>query len=727
MPPMPPTPERTRQEIAREVARSFPSLYARTRRFRLGVPGQITVSRDGGIIAFLRTRGAADPVSSLWVLDCRTWHERLVADPESLLAGEAEELPAHERVRRERTRQASSGIVSYAADEACDLLAFALSGQLCTARLSDGEVRRLPAAGPAVDPRPDPSGQRVAYVTGGALRVIEADGLADTAIAGPDGEDVTWGLAEHVAGESMGRHRGYWWAPDGRHLLIARADTSMVLRWYIANPSEPAQPPTSFRYPAAGTANAVVSLWIADLQAAACSLTAVDWDNKTHEYLASAGWDADGPYAAVQTRDQHDLRVLGIDPATGATRILAEQHDDTWVTLVPGLPARTSSGVLLTSANLDDTHRLLADGHAVTPAGMQLEAVQAVDGERVLFTASDADPTEIHLYAYEPGAGVARLSQVRGVHAGTGRGATTVLESGSLDWPGTRITVRSRQSDAEIKSLAAVPAHSPRMELLQLGPRELRATLFLPSWHQSGDAPLPVLMDPYGGPAARKALAEISAHAYVSQWFAEQGFAVLVADGRGTPGRGPAWERAIYLDVAGPALADQVEALEVAAALRPDLDITRVAIRGWSFGGFLAALAVLRRPDIFHAAVAGAPVTDHRLYDAHWRERHLGHPDEHQDAYARSSLISDAPALMRPLLLIHGLADDNVVAAHTLRLSAALLAAGRPHEVLPLPAATHSVSDVAVVENLLWHQLGFLRRALGLSDLPATETEGRPR
>ncbi|MFD0657086.1 prolyl oligopeptidase family serine peptidase [Thermocatellispora tengchongensis] len=183
---------------------------------------------------------------------------------------------------------------------------------------------------------------------------------------------------------------------------------------------------------------------------------------------------------------------------------------------------------------------------------------------------------------------------------------------------------------------------------------------------------------------------------------------MLVVDGRGTPGRGPAWERAIHLDIAGPVLEDQVAGLREAAAGNPALDLGRVAIRGWSFGGFLAALAVLRRPDVFHAAIAGAPVTDQRLYDTHWRERHLGHPDQHPEAYDRCSPILEAAALTRPLLLIHGLADDNVVAAHTLRFSAALLEAGRPHEVLPLPRATHAV----VQENLLLHQLGFLRRAL---------------
>ncbi|MGN6791930.1 MAG: prolyl oligopeptidase family serine peptidase [Streptosporangiaceae bacterium] len=710
---LPTSPGTSPDSAAREFARSLPAQYARTHRFMLGVPAQITICPDGDTVIFLRTRGGDDPVSCLWALDCATWQERLIADPQVLLAREDEDLPAHERVRRQRAGQSSAGIVAYAADRDCQLLAFALSGQLWTVRLSDGVLRRLPAAERVVDPRPDPTGRRVAYVSDGTLRVIETGG-ADVAVASPDGRDVTWGLAEHVAAESMGRQRGFWWAPDGRRLLVERADTSMVERWYITDPSEPAKSPVEFRYPAAGTANAEVSLWIADLDDADRGPYPVGWDNKSHEYLTNAGWDGTGPYAAVQTRDQRELLVLGIDPDDGSTRILAEQRDDAWVTLVPGLPARTSSGVLLTAGDLGDTRRLLADGVPVTPPGLQLEAVQEVDGERVLFTASDAEPTQIHVWAYEPGPALTRLSDEPGVHLGASRGGTTALISGSLDWPGTRVTVSSEGEGAEIATLAEVPELRPRMELLKLGPRELRAALFLPSWHQSGDPPLPVLMDPYGGPAARKTTAELHAACYVSQWFAEQGFAVLVADGRGTPGRGPAWERAIRFDVAGPALADQVGALEFAAALRAELDTTKVAIRGWSYGGFLSALAVLRRPDVFHAAVAGAPVTDHRLYDTHWRERHLGHPDDHPDAYDRSSLMADAHALTRPLLLIHGLADDNVVAAHTLRLSAALLAAGRPHEVLPLPAATHNVSDPALTENMLWHQLDFLRRALEL-------------
>ncbi len=697
---------------------TLPRQLALTRRFSLGAPHEITISGDGGTVFFLRSGSGTDPVTRLWALDCENWTERLLADPAALLAGASEELTAQEKTRRERSRQDSSGIVSYAASDSGGVVAFALSGQLWAVRADSGQAKRLPVREPVLDPRPDPGGTRIGYVSEGALRVIGTDGSNDHAIAVPDGPDVTFGLPEHVAAESMGRHRGYWWAPDGQRLLVARADTSAVQRWYVADPATPASAPAAVPYPAAGTANADVSLWIADPGAAPGTLTEVDWDRAALEYLTAAGWGVAGPFSAVQSRDQHTVHVLRIDQATGAAEVAAVQHDEAWVTLVPGLPATTAGGTLLTSADLGDTRRLMAAGEPVTPAGLQLDSVVSVDGEDVAFTASQDDPAQIGLWLYEAGRGVRRLSAEPGVHDGSHRAGTTVLESASPGWLGTRVTVHTGRGSAQIASLAQVPVIRPRMELLALGPHQLRAALFLPSWHRRGDAPLPVLMDPYGGPAARKVLAGHDAETYTSQWFADQGFAVLSVDGRGTPGRGPAWEREIYLDIAGPVLQDQVDGLHAAAAVRPELDLARVAIRGWSFGGYLAALAVLRRPDVFHAAVAGAPPTDQRMYDTHWRERHMGHPDTHPEVYDHCSLIGDAPALTRPLLLIHGLADDNVFPLHTLRLSAALLAAGRPHEVLPLPGVTHAAGGAAVAENILLHQLGFLRRALRLDDAP---------
>ncbi|MFI9272879.1 prolyl oligopeptidase family serine peptidase [Kitasatospora sp. NPDC052896] len=687
----------------------LPRQLARTRRFTLGAPTTFTVTADGAGLLFLRSRAGDDPSSCLWALDLDSGTERLLVDPADLLSGAVEQLSQAERTRRERTRQAGGGVVEYATDAAAGLAVFALSGDLWAVDTATGAARRLPARAPVVDPRPDPAGRLIAYVSEGAVRVIGADGTGDRAVAEPDGPAVGFGLPEHVAAESMGRHRGYWWAPDGSRLLIARVDEAPVTVWYLADPANPATPPRAVRYPAAGTANAEVTLWLTDLDG---SRTEVGWDHAAFEYLTAAGWDAHGPFAAVQTRDQRTVRLLAIDPADGSTRTLTEQRDEAWVQLVPGLPARTAAGALLGTADLGDTRHLTVDGSPVTPAGLQVRAVLGVDGDTVLFSAS-AEPTETQLWSHHPETGARRIGEGPGVHTGVRRAGTLVLTTRSLDRPGSRTEVlRADRPALSVTSHAEHPVLPLRVELAAVGPRELRTLLFLPSWHRAGDAPLPVLLDPYGGPAAQKVVHDQNGHAFVSQWFAEQGFAVLVTDGAGTPGRGPRWEREIHRNILGPVLADQVTALHETARQRPELDLSRVGIRGWSFSGTLAAAAVMRRPDVFHAAVSGAPVTDQRLYDTHWRERFVGHPDEQPERYDAESLLLDAERLSRPLLLIHGLADDNVVAANTLRLSGALLAAGRPHEVLPLSGVTHLAGGPGF-GNLLGHQLEFLRRHLG--------------
>jgi dipeptidyl-peptidase-4 len=275
-----------------------------------------------------------------------------------------------------------------------------------------------------------------------------------------------------------------------------------------------------------------------------------------------------------------------------------------------------------------------------------VRGVLGVDGDTVLFQAS-AEPTEIGLWAYGPD-GLSRLGQGAGLEAGARAGGTTVVSSRGLDDDGATIRVYREPHPpphppslaATIASLAERPAlPAPRPVLFGAGPREIRTAVLFPSWHEPGQRKLPVLLDPYGGPHAQRVLRSRAAY-LTSQWFAEQGFAVVVADGRGTPGRGPRWERAVAGDLAGPVLEDQVDALRDAAGRFADLDAGRVAIRGWSFGGYLAALAVLRRPDVFRAAVAGAPVTDWRLYDTHYTERYLGFPDRDTESYERSSLIS---------------------------------------------------------------------------------------
>ena len=722
------------------MTESFPRQQARTRHFTLGVPRSFQISPSGEQVAFLRSKGSGDPVTCLWVLDTKTGAERLVADPAALGGAETAETE-RERARRERVREQAVGIVAFACDATLSMAAFVLAGQVYVAGLTDGAAppRAIPARPGAFDPRPDPTGQRVAYVSDGTVRVVTLDNTLDALLIGPDGESgVMFGLAEFVAAEEMGRTRGYWWAPGGTAVLVARVDETPVQRWHIADPANPGRAPREVGYPSAGTPNADVSLVCAGMDG---SRVAVEWDRAGFPYLVTVTWEQAGALIVVQSRDQRRMRLLSADPARGTTAVLREDTGEHWVDIVAGVPRWTGDGRIVWTADSEGARRLLVaapreltDGTAapVTPVDLQVRGVADIDGDTVVFTASGTDPTAVALWAYGP-EGLAKVTPEHGVSTGRRAGGTTVLLSRALDTPGVTVTVRTadrpgkettadrpgKEATADrpgekitVTSYAEHPSlPAPRPDLFAAGERGIRTALVLPSWHRPGSAKLPVLMDPYGGPGMQRVVAAQSAFAE-SQWFAEQGFAVVVADGRGTPGRGPGWDRAVAGDLAGPVLEDQVAALEAAAARCADLDTGRVAIRGWSFGGFLAALAVLRRPEKFHAAVAGAPVTDWRLYDTHYTERYLGCPGTNGAVYERSSLLGDAAKLERPLLIIHGLADDNVVSAHTLRLSSALLAAGRPHSVLPLTGVTHMATQEDVAENLLLVQVEFLHRAL---------------
>jgi dipeptidyl-peptidase-4 len=672
---------------------AFPAQSARTRRFTLGVPNTFTLSPDGHRVLFLRSRGPEDPTTCLWLLE---------GDGERLLAEHVD---------------------AYTTDADAVVVAFTVDGDLWTLHLglqppAAAQPRRAATSGSVVDPRLDPTGRRVAYVTGRSLRVIDVASGNDQLVASDDDPEVSWGVAEYVASAEMHRPRGHWWSPGGTQLLAARVDLTPVQRWWIADPANPAKPPREIAYPSAGTANALVSLHAFDLAGSSMQL---HWDSTAYEYLVAADWDSHGPLLAVQSRDQRTLQVLAADPATGQTHLLHEQRDAAWVELIAGTPARTASGKLVHVEDAGETRHLTIDGHRVTPDGLQLRNVLEVSGESVLFLAND-EPTECHLWLYDD-TGLHQLSDDGpGSYEGYRAGDTLLLDSNTE--AGRTYVVRRDGRDQPITSHRASPAVAPRITWLQAGDLQIRTALLLPSWHKPGSGKLPVVLAPYAGPAMSLVMKVAAPWFYKAQWYAEAGFAVVIADGRGTPGRGPAWEKTVHHDLLSAPIEDQLTALHAAAEYCPDLDLTRVGITGWSFGGMLAAAAVLRRPDAFHAAVSGAAPSEQRLYDTHWRERFLGHPDEYPEDYDRSSTVNEAAKLERPLLLIHGLADDNVVPAHTLRLSAALVAAGRPHQVLLLPGTGHSPRDLPTVEGLLLHELNFLKTALGVGE---HEGPGTPR
>lgn len=445
----------------------------------------------------------------------------------------------------------------------------------------------------------------------------------------------------------------------------------------------------------------------------------------------------------------------------GSTRVLEEHSNAYWLDLIHGTPAFTPNGRLICAMNdMDaDTNRLTANGVPFTPAGLQVREVLDVTDDDVLCVvqrtpellpddslpflwqsnAADHDARSFDVVSirydgtwepltYAPGQWAISRAGNGCVVTGRGMDDATVQMQHCMNIATTDengIDVASMVV-APIENHAETPGFTPNVHFTRLGERGLYTAIVLPSAsseYAHADT-LPVLMKPYGGPGFQQVV-ESQSFYWDAQWWADQGYIVVTADGRGTTGRGPKWDRAIYETMKSVTLEDQVDAVralpEALATLAvqenkessettiPQPDLNRVAMIGWSYGGFLSALAVLEEPETFAAACAGAPPTDWTLYDTHYTERYLGLDPA---VYERNSIISDAPQLDRPLMLIHGFADDNVTIAHSLRLSQALMAAGRKHTFLPLTGITHMTNDETVAENLLILQRDFLAEAL---------------
>ncbi|MFD8482102.1 prolyl oligopeptidase family serine peptidase [Kitasatospora sp. NPDC059673] len=682
----------------------FLALSAATGRFSYGSPRAVTLAADASRALFLRSTGPTDPVERLWSYDLADGQERLIADPLDLApdrTGAIADLPAVERRLRERIRLWAPGIGSFAATADLATAVFALDGRLFRCETGTGACTELPVAGPAFDPRPNPDGSFVAYVADDALHLTPGGRLSPA-------DGARWGVAEFAATEELGRTRGHWWSPDGTALLTARVDESPLPLRHLGDPAHPEQEPDTFAYPQAGGPNADVQLWVLRLSGARTQLR---WDDAEFPYVLAAGWEGDGEILlTVADRLQQRILLLSADPATGVTRELSCTEDEFWVDPLPGTPLRLPDGRVLTSADTPAARGLALDGKPLTDERLQVRRVVGPWQGGLLVEAGDGDPADQHVFLLDPDGGAPeRLTEGPGVHTVAAHGeGVLLLTSATLD--GVRRELRRHGIRTAFPDLAAELPYRPTPLLARVTEHGLPSAVLYPRGHVAGRR-LPVLLDVYGGPGYQ-AVAHEPRRWQLKQWWADQGFAVVTVDNRGTPFVSPEFTRAIFRRFSQVAIDDQVAALQALGAAHPDLDLSRVGVRGWSYGGYFAAMAVLRRPDVFHAASAGAPPTDFRLYDTAYTERYLGLPQENPQGYEADCLLADAPSLTRPLLLIHGLADDNVHPSHTLLLSQALTRTGRPHAVLPLPGVSHMLPD-GELERVAAVELDFLRRELG--------------
>ena len=697
---------------------SFLHRYAETRRFAAGLPTEAVLTPEGDAAVFLRS-GPRSRVQSLFVTDLHTSETRELASAEALLTGGSAAPTAEERAQLERQRVSAGGITGFQMSKDGKRIVAGLGGKLFLVDRVTGAVALLRTGGRPAGAAFSPDGRTLSYVRDHDLWLLDLERNEERRLTSGGTEDVSHGTAEFVAEEELNRFEGYWWSPDSSSIAYQETDQREVERFTILDPLHPERPADVFRYPRAGTANARVRIGV--VPASGGATTWIDWDRERHPYVADVVWPERGPLSlVVLNRRQTEELLLAADPATGRTRVLVSERDERWVDPRPRFPRWLSDG----SAFFWATQRLGAwsvelrgadgafRGTWIGPergfqTSVQMDSLVGYDGKRRrLWYIAAPDPRGNGLYSVTRGEApeAARLPG-RGSPAAASlsrNGETILVRWTSFEEAGPEVAYRTDGTRlAELPSAAERPPFATAAEIRKVGPGQGLWTLLVrPRTFEKGRK-LPVIVRAYGGPGVQ--MVHVGPR-LLDQWIADQGYLVVSVDGRGTPGRGREWARSIQGDFAGPVLEDQVSGLRALAAEVPEMDLSRVGIWGGSFGGYLAALAVMRRPDVFRAAVALAPVTEWRDYDTAYTERYLGLPQEAPLAYQRSSLLGQAATLERPLLLIHGTADDNVYFFHSLKLADALIHAGRRYELLPIPGRTHQLlggADPVLTERIL--------------------------
>ena len=683
---------------------------AATYNFRLGIPTPLAVTPDGAVL-FRRTP-AREFAADLYELAPDGSVKPLATVAELMGTGE-EHLSNEEKARRERTRTATKGVVDIDVSEDGATVMVPLAGKFFLVDRKTGARRVIDPQGAAYDPHLSPDGKKVAFVRDRKLWVIGTDGPARALTEPPDGHED--GTADFAAQEELGRTRGFWWSPTSDAIAFQRTDTRGMDTIYVSDPRNPERPPVPFKYPRAGRPNAKLALGVVELSKPA--ITWLPWDAK-YEYLVSVQWPQRAPITAlVIDRDQQELALVAYDG--GKPRTLLTERDDAWLNVNVGAPRwlEDGSGFLwMTEAPGAWTLELRgADGavkRALTAPELGLRHLVGVDATSALVEAS-ADPLRQDVWRIPlDGGAPVRLTPSDGVADARQAKHGVITIDTALAAGGRRVTAVSTAGTRELPSVAETPRLVPttKLETVELAGRVHHTAITRPRTFDPSKQ-YPVLLKVYGGPHAVTVVDARDSYV-MDQWYADAGFIVVRSDNRGTPNRGRTWERAILRDLITVPLDDQVAALQSLGKRHPELDLARVGVTGWSFGGYFSAMAVLLRPDVFKAGVAGAPVTDWSLYDTAYTERYMKTPAANPDGYARTSALTHAGKLSRPLLVIHGITDDNVHFAHTLAFIESLYVHAKRAEVITL-SATHMVPDPKLMLAREQVQVDFFRDHLG--------------
>jgi dipeptidyl-peptidase-4 len=681
----------------------------------------VEISPDGKLIAYLRARDDDKDRFDLWAYDVPAARHRLLVDSRTL-AGADRALSAEEEARRERQRtSAYSGIVEYSFAPDSRQLLIPLNGDLyvydLTRKPADAVRRVTSTAAYETDARFSPRSHFVSFVREQNLYVVDLANLRERAVTREGGGLVSYGMAEFIAQEEMDRDTGYWWSPDERHIALARVDETPVAEVERFEIQATGARVVRQRYPATGTANARVDLFVADL--AADSRLQLDLGPNQDIYLPRVDWFPDGSRLAVQrqSRDQKTLELMAFDALSGRGRVLLTERSEHWVPLHRELTFLLRTPQFIWASSRDGFQHLylydnegklirqLTAGEFMVVGESPEAAIRAVDerARRVYFTANLPSPVERQLFWVSLDAPLKpqRVTAAAGWHSiamsmdarvfvdtfsnvdtprsvtlrRAGGAALAALMPNKLDATHPYATYLDEHVHAEFGTLAAVDGQTLHYKLLK--PRNLKP-----------GARYPVLVDVYGGPVYQRV--QNAWGNLFHQFLTQHGYIVFALDNRGTGLRGTRFETALRLRMGGVEVQDQLAGVEFLRSL-PFVDAQRIGIHGWSYGGNVTLMCLMQAPESCAAGVGGAPVTAWALYDTHYTERYLSTPQANPQGYVASNVLTYADRLKRPLLLVHGMADDNVLFAHSTALMKKLQELQKPFDLMTYPGGKHGL------------------------------------